>query len=193
MIDVLSRLSRWLAWAAGAALIGAAAIVTVEVILRKAFFVSLNVASEVSSYVLGICAAWGFAFALFNRAHVRVDAAVRYLPLRLAAWSDLLAIAALTLYAALLAWCGYGSFIESWAIDAHANTPLGTPLWIPQGLWAMGLMFFLLVCLVLLGRGLTLLVQGRAAESRALIGAGTIEEESLSEVKEFIDREGLSR
>jgi TRAP-type C4-dicarboxylate transport system permease small subunit len=189
MIDRLRTLSRWMAWVAGAALIATAFLVSLEVVLRRVFLIGLNLGTEISSYVLAIVASWGFAYALLQRAHVRVDALIRLVPGRIAAWSDPLALACLTGFAGLLLWYGYASLAESWDLNARAMTPLGTKLWIPQSFWVGGLAIFFISCLVLLARSLILLAQGRNRESRALIGTISVEEESLSEVKEFLKKE----
>lgn len=188
MIESLRKVSRWMAWTAGTALIATAMLVSVEVVLRKVFLVGLSMATELSSYTLAIVASWGFAFTLLQRGHVRVDALVRLLPTRSAAWSDCLALAGLLGFAAALTWYGFATLAESWSMNARAMTPLGTRLWLPQGLWVLGLMFFTLTAAALLVRALVLLGRGATAESRALIGTSSVEEESLAEVREFVDR-----
>ena len=144
-----------MAWVAGGALVLTAFLVAAEVFLRKLFSISLNVATEYSAYVLAICAAWGAAFALFTHAHIRVDAALQLLPRKLVAWADVAAMVSLIAFAAMLSYYGFNSFAESWQMAARAPTPMGTPLWIPQGLWVFGLMFFLFCCAVLLVQALT--------------------------------------
>lgn len=187
IIGTLRHISRAMTWAVGAALIATAFLVAIEVVLRKVFLIGLSMGTEISSYVLGVAAAWGFALALLERTHVRVDALVRLLPESLAAWADVLALIGLSGFAVVLSWYGFATFMESWSIDARAMTPLATRLWIPQGLWVFGLFFFAFACLVLLIRAVTLLMQGRVTESRALIGTSSATEESLSEVKEWVE------
>jgi len=182
----LETMSRWMAWVAGGALVLTACLVTGEVLLRKLFSISLNVATEYSAYVLGLCAAWGFAFALFANAHVRVDAAVQLLPRKLAAFADVAALLSLIAFAAMLSFYGFNTLSESWRMAARAPTPIGTPLWIPQGLWVLGLVFFLLCSAVLLLRAVRLLLQGRFEESRKLIGTGGVAEEGIAEVADIL-------
>jgi TRAP-type mannitol/chloroaromatic compound transport system permease small subunit len=182
----LAAISRWMAWVAGGALVLTACLVSTEVLLRKLFSISLNVATEYSAYVLGMCAAWGFAFALFAHAHVRVDAAIRLLPRRLAAFADVAALLSLIAFAAMLSYYGFNSLAESWRMSARAPTPIGTPLWIPQLLWVLGLVFFLLCGVALLLRALRLLSQGHIEESRRLIGTGGVAEEGIAEVADIL-------
>lgn len=181
----LHRLSQWMVWAAGLALVATAIAVSAEVLVRKVFGLSINVGSELSSYVLAVCASWGFTFALFARSHVRVDALLRLLPPKLGAWLDLLALLGLTLFVGFLTWFGWGTFAESWQMNARSMTPLAVPIWIPQGLWVGGLLVFLLAALVLGALSLRSLVRGRYAESRRLIGV-SLEDELMSEVEDII-------
>lgn len=185
MLASLHRLAQVMAWAAGLALIATAAVVSVEVILRKVFGISINLGSELSTYVLAVCASWGFGFALLARTHVRVDALVRLLPMRLSAWLDLLAMIGLTVFVGFLAWHAWGTFLESWNLNARSMTPLAVRIWIPQALWVFGLAVFLVIACVLIVRALGLLVRGRMLESRRLIGT-SLEDELLSEVEDIV-------
>jgi TRAP-type C4-dicarboxylate transport system permease small subunit len=182
MLTLIRRLSSLGAWIGGALLLAVAFLVSAEVILRAFFSYALAAASEISSYVLAIGAAWGFSFALIHRAHVRVDAAVRLLPRRVLAWVDLVAASALTYYAFLLVFHGWGVFFESWSRNTRAMTPLLTPVWIPQGLWWLGLVVFLFSCVVVLAHGFVLVLRGHLREASQLIGTVTTEEEAEAEI-----------
>ena len=48
---------------------------------------------------------------------------------------------------------------ETLLFDSVANTPLQTPLWIPQGLWVAGLVLFGLSAVLQAARGLVMLVR----------------------------------
>jgi TRAP-type C4-dicarboxylate transport system permease small subunit len=196
MIDGLRRVAQIMAWFAGGALIAAAFLVSLEVALRKLFLIGLNAGTEISSYVLAIAASWGFGFTLLARGHVRVDALIRLLPLRLVAWTDLLALAGLGIVAAMFLWYSWVTLAQSWALNARSMTPLGVPLWIPQGLWVAGLLFFTFVVIVLFTRATGLLFAGRYAQSRRLIGTPEAEEEAaeaIAEVREMSAEPDLRR
>lgn len=184
MLDVIRRLSSFGVWVGGLLMLAVAFLVTFEVVLRAFFSYGLAAASEISSYVLAIGAAWGFSFALINRAHVRVDAAVRLLPRPILAWVDLLAMAALTFYAYLLVVHGWEVFHQSWIRNAKAMTPLLTPIWIPQGLWWLGLCLFLAACVVVLGHGVARTLRGDLRGAGLLVGTMSVEEEAESEIAE---------
>lgn len=184
-LNFVRRIAAVGAWVGGLLMLAVAFLVTVEVILRSFFKYALAAGAEISGYVLAIGLAWGLAFALVHRAHVRVDAAIRLLPSKLlVAWVDLIAMAALTWYAALLVIHGSEVFYQSWSRGAKAMTPLLTPMWIPQGLWLAGLGVFLLSCMVFLSYGFWFVATGRLREARALIGTITAEEEAGSEIEE---------
>jgi hypothetical protein len=58
-----------------------------------------------------------------------------------------------------------------------ANTPLATPLWIPQGLWFAGILILTLVVFILLAGTVCRLWSGDASGAQSLAGASTIKEE----------------
>ena len=65
--------------------------------------------------------------------------------------------------------------------NSAANTPLATPLWIQQGLWALGLFWMCLVLALMLLRASTALVTGDIASLKALCGVRSAEEEAQEE------------
>ncbi len=67
---------------------------------------------------------------------------------------------------------------ESLLFRATDISVLRTPLWIPQGLWAIGIGVFLLLILLLLVENLLLVLAGRGREAEALVHARTYEEEA---------------
>jgi len=179
----LERVASWAAWAGGLVLLGVAFFVALEVILRKVFLIGLSAAADLSGYALAISYAWGLSFALARRAHVRVDALIRLFPRKVCRLFDVLALLALTWLAAVMAWYGYGVFAESLARGARAMTPLATPMWIPQGLWVIGLAGFLVSCAVFVVFAVRALLAGRTAEVNRLIGTLTPEEEAEAEIR----------
>ena len=188
MLKVVHRVAQLGVWAGGLAMLALAFIVALEVVLRKVFLIGLSAASDLSSYTLAISTAWAFSFALLARAHVRVDALVHLLPRKAVAFVDIVALVALTWFAAVLVWYGFNVFAESYVRDARAMTPLGTRMWIPQGLWVAGLAVFLMTCVVVLIRAVFLLARGRIGEVNTLIGTRTTSEEAEEEIKDAARR-----
>lgn len=144
------QLSRYAAWAAGYAVLACAILIGIEIVVRKLFSFSLQGADEISGYVLVVTFAWTAAWALFRDAHIRIDVVSSRLPPGPRRIFDLLALASLVGVAVLLAWQAVGVFGESVRLGSVSNTPLRVPLWLPQGLWLVGLIGFALAAIILL-------------------------------------------
>jgi TRAP-type mannitol/chloroaromatic compound transport system permease small subunit len=184
-LDRALKAADWLSlravWAGGALLLLAAFTVSVDVLLRKLFTVSLGGADELSGYAFAIGTAWAFAFALLRRANVRVDALYQHLPPKACALLDILALLALGWFVAYLAYYGFQVLETSWSLSARSNSALKVPLWIPQALWFGGLAMFLATLALLLARALQALLAGDWTTIHALLGARSIKEEAEDE------------
>lgn len=176
------RVSRWAVWAAGALMLAAALLVSVEVFLRKLFLLSIGGADELSGYAFAIATSWALAFTMLERANVRVDALYQWLPSALRLALDLAALLTLGLFVGLLAWYGWLVLQDSIDFNAHATTPLQTPLWIPQSLWVAGFAVFGFAWLPLLLRLLQALMAGDRVLAGRLAGARSIEEDAEAEI-----------
>lgn len=178
-------------WAGGALLFAAAFTVAVDVTIRKLWKLSIGGADELSGYAFAIATAWAFPYALLTRVNVRIDVVYQKLPRRAAAALDLLALVALALLAAYLARYAWKVFFVSYP-SARSNSQLQVPLWIPQGLWFLGLALFFAVAALLLARTLLAFVGGDLAGVRRLAGARTIEEEASDEAAYGRERAGAA-
>ena len=178
----LFSLSRLGVWCGGLMMLAAAVIIGVEVVLRKMFLVSLGGADEMASYALAIGTVWALSFALIERAHIRVDALYMRLPKRIGAACDILALLSVLAFTSILTWFAAHVFLTSWSFGATANTPIGTPLWIPQGLWVLGLVVFVLTSVVLIWRTSAAFLAGDIAAVSRIAGTKSIEEELGEEV-----------
>lgn len=142
--DKIARIARFAGIGAGMLLLGSAALVTVEVISRRVFHHSMVGVDEVSGYAFAVAMAWGFSYAFFERAHIRVDILYLRLPAPVQRVLDVIALGAFAGILAIVIYKACGTLAETLRIGARASTPLGTPLWIPQSLWLCGLIFFLI-------------------------------------------------
>lgn len=122
--------------------------ICLEVILRKVFSMSLQGIDEYGGYALAVTSALGMAFCFYDHAHIRIDLLVRRLPRPLFRASSFIAIVTLGATAWYLASGAWSVTLESWEFGAFANTPLRTPLYIPQGIWATGLTIFFVAIVV---------------------------------------------
>lgn len=182
------RASQTAAWFGGGLLLLVAAIITFDVIARKLFLLSLGGSDELAGYVLAISTSWGLSFTLIRRANIRIDALYMRLRQGVTVWLDLVALLSMVCFMSFVTWFATGLWLNSIEMRSTANTPLQTPLWIPQGLWAAGFVVFLLVLLVLLARVVGLLARGDRAGVGRIAGIRTVAEEVHDEVAPEISR-----
>lgn len=142
--------SRFCAWTCGFLLIAATVMIAVEVILRKFFAMTIGGADEISSYVLAIICSWSLGYALYSKSHVRID----ILYYRLSRWMrimlDMFALMLFLIYMGTVTYFSYELLHTSIIRRSIANTPLQTPLWIPQSIWFAGIVGFTLIIAALL-------------------------------------------
>ncbi|OYX42747.1 MAG: hypothetical protein B7Z02_11145 [Rhodobacterales bacterium 32-67-9] len=169
-------------WIGGLIIVVTAGLITVEVLLRKIADISTGGADELSGCALAIGSSWSMGFALLRRAHVRVDALYARFPGTPRAWLDCLAILSMTGFALVLTWFCAGVLVESITLDARSTTTLSIPLWIPQGLWVVGLMIFSAVSLILSFHAIRSLIAGDSDSVRRLVGSRTADEELADEL-----------
>lgn len=163
-------------------LLAASFLIAFEVLARKLAGISTGGADELSSYAFAISTSWGMSFAVLRRAHVRVDALYAQLNLSLRALMDILALAALALFAAILAWHVVNVLTETIALSASANTTLGTPLWIPQSLWVLGFILFSATLFLLLVKCIVALARGDFTAIQQTAGSRSVDDEIADEI-----------
>jgi TRAP-type mannitol/chloroaromatic compound transport system permease small subunit len=182
-LRAVDRGSALAALAGGWMILAAAALVAVDVVVRKLAAVTVGGADELSGYALAIGSTWSFAFVMVNRGNVRIDALYQHLPRRVAAACDLLAVLALLAFASLVAWHGWGVMSYAWTIGSRSNTSLAVPLAIPLALWWTGYAWFVACGILLLARSVTALAAGDLAAVNRLIGARSVQEEAADEMR----------
>ena len=175
--SLISAISLWMARAGGLLLLAASLIISFEIIARKTIHLPFNVGTELSTYALAVAASWSFSYVLLHRAHVRIDILRSPLPPLWRAALDVLALSSLTAVALILCWHVSGTVATSWRLGARENTPLSTPLIIPQGLWLFGLLWFALVCLQQLALAAWAFVRGDSDTVGRVAGPAGDEEE----------------
>ena len=183
LLDRIRRIATWCAWTGGAILFAAALLITVEVVIRKLFDVSMGGADELSSYGFAIVGTFAFGYAMLDRGHIRVDTAYAYLGRRGQAVLDVAAALLLLVFFALLLRYGFAVVDATWRMDAHSNTPLHVALIFPQLFWWLGLCLTFVITVLLLVRALLYILAGDLEGSRRLIGLQAMEEEIAAELK----------
>ncbi|MRX49686.1 TRAP transporter small permease subunit [Paracoccus sp. S-4012] len=156
--------------------------VIADVVLRQ-MGNSLGGSDEISGYSMAVLASWGLAVALMEGAHVRIDLLRQGLATRGRAAFDLTALTALTYVAVLVAWQAWPVLDKTLQRGSRANTPLATPLWIPQGLWFTGWVWFAICAVLMLIAAVLIAVQRDWARLDDAIGMGNEAEDALAEAR----------
>ena len=177
LLSQTRRVSLWLTWIGGTLIVLSAFLVTLEVFLRKIFNVSIGGADEISGYAFGVATAFALSFALFERAHIRVDALMGVIPKRLHALVNFFGLALLIGFAAVIVAMVWNMVGDTLQHGSRSITPMRVPLAIPQIPWLIGWIFFVisgaLIALVALKRLFARDSQG----VQALIGVKSIDEQ----------------
>lgn len=142
LLTLTDRLAAALAFVCGVGVFVLALLITWDIVARKAFGFSVQGTDELGGYVLALIGSLGMAHVLLRREFTRIDLALPYLPARL---RQVLHVAAYVALAGTVVFFAYRAVLtlqETLLFDSVANTPLQTPLWIPQGLWAAGMVLF---------------------------------------------------
>ena len=167
----------------GAMLLAAAVTICIDIFLRYAFARTVGGADELAGYALAIAGAWGLSMALLSRSHIRIDTVyVRVKSRALRAALDVLSVAAFAVFAALVAWHGWGVLRLSYESGSRSQSALETPLAIPQAVWLAGLAFFFAVALLLLARALVAWARGDLDGLFRLIGSKSATVEAKEEI-----------
>jgi TRAP-type C4-dicarboxylate transport system permease small subunit len=170
IVALLARTNRAIAILCGVVLLVVVALTLAEIILRQVVGRGLGGVDEISGYVMAGVAAWGFSYALVDRAHVRIDVLTGRLPLPGRSVFDLLAVISIFGVAALVSWYGWNVLSRSIQRGSRANTPLETPMWIPQSIWLGGWVWLALVAALLAICITALMLQRRWRQVEAVAG-----------------------
>ncbi|MEO9122564.1 MAG: TRAP transporter small permease [Burkholderiaceae bacterium] len=175
--------SRAAVWAGGAIMLASVFLICFDVIGRKLLHFSTNSSNELSGYAFAISTSWALAFGLLQRINVRVDVLYRLLPVRVMALLDWCSVVMMGVFMGYLTYYAYGVAQTSWVRNAAASTTLGTPLWIPQSLWVLGMVWMCIVLVLMLVRASVALATGDLAAVGALCGHRTTQEEAAEEAE----------
>ena len=173
--------SRYAVWAGGTIMLASVATICLDVLARHFLNLSANGSNELSGYAFAISTSWALGFGMLERINVRVDVLYKSLPVRISAALDWLSVVAMGVFIAYVTYYAIGVAHTSWVRDAAANPTLGTPLWIPQTLWVLGLVWMCIVLALMLMRASIALVTGDLERVRALCGQRSTQEEAEEE------------
>ena len=179
---IAQGISRVGAIVGGALLLLAAITIFVDITLRYTVSRTLGGADELAGYSLAIASAWGFSAAVLSRSHIRIDTVYVRVRRSVRAVLDVLSLAALAFFFALVTWHAWGVVRQSWVSQTRSQSELETLLVIPQAMWFAGLAFFVAVALLLLARSLFAGLTGDFDRLFALIGSKSAVAEAEEEI-----------
>lgn len=179
---ILKKTTARICITAGWALLILSVVISVNVVLRKAFNYSFQGIDEYGGYCLAVCASIGFAQAMYDRAHIRIDVLTQLFPIKLRAIFDVLTQLVLLVMAAMLALKAFEVVQVSSQMRALAVSPLRTPLSIPQGFWAGALLWFCFTLSIHTVRALIKLIDRDWAAVVKEFGSASIDEEIENEL-----------
>jgi TRAP-type C4-dicarboxylate transport system permease small subunit len=185
-------ISRVCAIVAGWALMAISVAMCVEILGRKYFNFSFRGLDEIGGYMLaGVCA-FGFAYTLSTRAHMRVTLLFPYVPASVQSLLNVLAMLTLAAMAAFCAWRGVFEVLDVLVSGKHSNSPLQAPLWVPQSIWLAGMVLFAVGAVFMALHSVSLLFRDRALLNR-IYGPQSLEEEISMEIGHAEAREGINK
>lgn len=172
------RISRVLAWIAGAmVLFGCSLLITIDVLTRFFFKRGMVESFEISGYALAACIGLGLAFTVTSKSNIRVDILLDAFPRPVRVASDIFAALSLAVIALTLAWFAWKTLAQSHAMNAKSVSVLQTPMIIPQGIWWVGLFWFAAMAVIVPVQAIIRLIKGDGHGFDRLIGSLRVTEE----------------
>jgi TRAP-type C4-dicarboxylate transport system permease small subunit len=185
-LDHLSRrVSTAGLWFGGALVLLAAVFIGIDVLMRKFLATSIGGADELAGYALAIGTVWGLGAALLDRAHIRIDSLYVNFPILPRVALDLVSVALFVGFFAMIAWHGWGVVEQSWIAGSRSQSALETPTVIPQALWFVGLVVFIISGALLFLCTLTTALRGDLEGAVRLAGTRSAEEEVEDEIRDL--------
>ena len=179
---ILERISRFAVWAGGAALLISAIIVCGDVLSRRFLGWTMSGSDEISGYVFAASTTWAYSYCLLHRSNVRIDALYNTLPRPLTGILDVIGLSMLLYYMSVMTWYAWAATHESFIKNSVSITTWGTPQWIPQTFWFIGLALFFVTLVFVTLYSLVALAQRNWDLLNKIAGvpsiADTIEEET---------------
>lgn len=164
---LVARVTDAMAIAAGFLVLLTALAMTVAIIARttvQARFIGLE---ELSGYAIAGAVLWGQAAALRTGAHVRVDILYSLYPRSARVLLDVLEILLMAILAGALSFLSWRTAIDSMEAEILSIGMLRVPLYLPQGVVAVGLTALFIEAVVLLVSSLLALPRNLRQKSAA--------------------------
>ena len=179
----LARIAQIAVWIGGGAHLAAAIMVTIDVVLRKIFSITMSGSDEMSGYVFAAGTTWAYSYCVLHRSNIRIDAVYNLLPRRLCGVLDIVGVVLLLIFNAVLTRHAWEAFATSYVRDSVSITTLATPLWIPQLFWVIGLIAFQLTLIFVAVYATLRYWQRDDAAVNRIVGVPTVAEEVEAETR----------
>lgn len=170
VIDTLRRINRVIALLVGLGLLGMAAFVVVDIVLRQ-FHASFGGSEELAGYAMALATSWGMAYTLLELGHIRIDLLRSRGGSHTRAVFDLFSLVVMTVVVVTVAFKCWPVVERAIVNESRANTPLSTPLAWVQVPWFGGWLWFALMSCAVTLAALSLLMRGRGQDTEAFAGA----------------------
>ncbi len=141
------RIHEAMGYVSGLLLLLLGLFITYQVIARKVGITMAPGTDQMSGYAMALAATWAFSYALRTGSHVRIDVLLPFMPPKVRAFADWAALGSIMFLTCITSWKVWIMVIKSWQIDAITNSYPLTPLWIPQGVVAVGFSLLGITCL----------------------------------------------
>ena len=184
LFRLMGQLSIVMALIAGVAVIILSLLIVFDIVSRSLFRFSLQGTDELGGYTLALIGSLGLTYTLLQRGHPRIDIALKHFPVGIRRFLHVVAYGMLFLFALFMAQHAVSEFAETLAFATVTNTPLQTPLWVPQAFWVFGTVVFAIVTFIQTIHG-AILLRRAPKEIDRLYGPITVEEE----VQEYLGDE----
>lgn len=185
LLRVFEKAAATLALVAGVAIAVLALLITIDIVGRDFFGKSIQGTDEIGGYVLAFVGSLGMALTLLRRGHPRIDLFFRFFPRVVCDVLHVLAQATMAAFALFMTWHAWSELQSTLRFGAITNTPLQTPLWVPQAVWVSGMAFFAVTACLTTAHAVLLLISNRQ-KITGYYGSPTIDEE----VGQYVENEG---
>lgn len=133
---------------AGLCALGMTLFITLDVFLRYAFSAPTIWANEVSSYLLLVMVFMGSAYALREKAHIRIDFIVVRLPRQVQDWLQVFSSITFLIFTGILCYFTWSIFLDTVKFAETSRSLWDPPLapwqvWLPLGLAIISLLLIL--------------------------------------------------
>ncbi len=177
MIDSLRAINKGVALAVGFGLLGCAAFVLLDIIMRQ-IGTSFGGTEEIAGYAMALATSWGMSFTLLELGHVRIDLLRSRFQSFGRALFDVFSMIVMSGVIVTIAIKAWPVLERSLVNGSRANTPLETPLVWVQLPWFAGWVWFAIMSCLTTFVALSLLFKRRFEDTEEIVGAFA-EEEAL--------------